>query len=97
MRDKADGAGSPRAHGMLRRPLMQREHQRASEPILAVGREHDEAAELVSVRALAFREHAADGADRGQGGDEAEEKVCRGVVRAWNRNRKQMCVLDVCN
>lgn len=69
MRDKADGAGSPRtrAHGMLRRPFMQREHQRASE--------------LVSVSILAVREHAADSADRGQGGDEAEEKVGRGVVR----------------
>lgn len=83
MRDKADGAGSPRtrAHGMLRRPFMQREHQRASEPMLAVWREHDEAAELVSVSVLAVREHAADSADRGQGGDEAEEKVGRGVVR----------------
>lgn len=83
MRDKADGAGSPRtrAHGMLRRPFMQREHQRASEPMLAVWREHGEAAELVSVSVLAVREHAADSADRGQGGDEAEEKVGRGVVR----------------
>lgn len=83
MRDKADGAGSPRtrAHGMLRRPFMQREHQRASEPMLAVWREHGEAAELVSVSILAVREHAADSADRGQGGDEAEEKVGRGVVR----------------
>lgn len=78
MRDKADVAGSPRFHGMLLRPFMQRQHQRATEPIFAVLLENDEASELVIV--LAFRYHASDSADRFQGGDEAEEKVGRGFV-----------------